>query len=164
MRNDGLDQYPILWRARSIPNTLNLPQNFSEALKIFYIAVQLPVPWHSWGYPILPDSRNCLFLVHTKTAALTFVLSPIFGNSFVHISSAHLIILFESLKDLSQHPWWQLHVLADVHDSNWTHLVRYWNHYSQLFSLFLFGIMRIIRNNYVSLFTTILIIPKNKNN
>ena len=43
--------------------------------RIFNTAVRIPVPWHSRGYPILPDSRNCLFLVHMNNAALNFVLS-----------------------------------------------------------------------------------------
>ena len=43
--------------------------------RIFNTAVRIPVPWHSRGYPILPDFRKCLFLVHMNNAALNFVLS-----------------------------------------------------------------------------------------
>ena len=58
--------------------------------RIFNIAVRIPVPWHSRGYPILPDFRNCLFLVHMNHAALNFVLSisADFREPFVHIFSA----------------------------------------------------------------------------
>ena len=107
-RNDGLDHYPILClhTQNNLGETgLNLwvdptPEFFrlktdkfefyccwKEAYtRIFNIAVRLPVPWHSWGYPILPDLRNCLFLVHLNSehCSAKFVLSvsPNFREPF----------------------------------------------------------------------------------
>ena len=48
----------------------------------------------------------------------------IFGNRFVHTSSALIILIEASLKTLSQHRWWQLDVLADDHYSNW---MKWWD-------------------------------------
>ena len=97
-RNFGLDQYPILYLPRNIKLSATYiaqrawildgcpgPGSFpGPAPGIFprtlNIAIRLPVPWvrrHSWVYSILPDLRNCLFLINImiNTAALTFVLS-----------------------------------------------------------------------------------------
>ena len=126
-RNDALDQYPILCLHAQNPHSgcegqkLKVdPAQYFFRLKfrlktdkfksvvatnllegsytrIFNIAVRIPVSWHSRGYPILPDFRNCLFLVQCSAEFWIWTMQrwilncpylPIFGNSFVQIFSA----------------------------------------------------------------------------
>ena len=122
-RNDGLDHYPILrlhaqniLGAKGLNWELTLPRivfggkwtNSNLLLlegrytRIFNIADRIPVPWHSRGYPILADFRNCLFLVHMNNAALNFVLSASasFREPFCEHLQCYLIWSFSS-----QHRW-----------------------------------------------------------
>ena len=109
---------------RTNSNALLLEGSYN---RIFNTAVRTPVPWQSRGYPILPDLRNCLFLVHMNNAALNFVLSVSAncGEPFcAHLqcsldNSLRSIVLFAaSLKSFAaslMETWGP----ADDHDSNW---------------------------------------------
>ena len=77
-------EFSFGWK-RKILNLLLLVGSYT---RIFNIAVRIPVPWHSRGYPIVPDFRNCLILVHMNNAALNFVFSV--SANFRELFCAHL--------------------------------------------------------------------------